>query len=242
MDPRLDVSNIPYVVFDWDAAIKLYSPGGPIFDLIAGIGADVGWKVFGTYIQGWDLYMVKKVKFTPVPEDLRPRGLISRSMFMESDRLVTEAIGFKAIPMPSSEVEQALTTGTIDARAGEVPRGIVNWAGLCKYAYLYRTRPEIGLNMMNLRLYNSLSAEDKQIIQQAATKAVQFITNDVRSKEPIEIQAARDKGIEVIELTPEQLAANAKVTREKVWPALQAGIGKALMDKVIAYAQPIPGK
>jgi TRAP-type C4-dicarboxylate transport system substrate-binding protein len=96
--------------------------------------------------------------------------------------------------------------------------------------------------MMNLELYNTLSAEDQQILQQAATIAAKFITNDIsRAKEGDFIQQARDLGVEVIELTPEQMAINAKVTREEVWPELEKETGKVLMDQVLAYAQPLPG-
>ena len=48
------------------------------------------------------------------------------------------------------------------------------------------------------------------------------------------LQRLPEKGIEVVELSPEELGAIATHIRETVWPALEENLGKELLDSIKA--------
>ena len=103
-------------------------------------------------------------------------------------------------------------------------KDVPNWIEYGKYVYQFRTKPELGYCLMNLELFNSLPAEDQQIIQRAANTAIDFLLEDVRSKEAYWEEEGRKVGVEVIYPTPEQLAVFASGRSED-----ENGLYSALM-------------
>ncbi|MBA7694366.1 hypothetical protein ES703_102975 [subsurface metagenome] len=115
-------------------------------------------------------------------------------------------------------------------------------SGIAKYVYAYFYRIEVQPIIMSLEVWNSLSKEDQEIVEEAAEIAIakgwevgqkveDYYKDRLVSKYGFE---------EIIELTPEQHKLNVKAVRDEVWPKLDELIGKDLMDGIRKYAAPLP--
>ncbi len=82
--------------------------------------------------------------------------------------------------------------------------------------------------------------EDQKIIIDAATQMVEAHFSEAEALDFKYRQEAIAKGIEFIELTPAELAANIEAVRATVWPQMEEKIGKVLMDKIRAGAPDPP--
>jgi len=239
LSPRLDIFNVPAIGLNWeDSSARISDPR--FVELLQDVGEEVGWKVFGVYPIGVN-EVFANVKFEPVPDKVKPLGLKMRSMMMKSDELTVNALGFIATPLPFSEIPSAIMTGVIDGACGPAYCDLGPMQGTTKYIYDYFYRNEVQPLIMSLKVWNTLSDEDKAICEQAAKSALQVgwdlskqINDEYRDK------AVSEYGFEeVIYLTPEQHAANIKAIREQVWPALAPIIGKDLMDQFTVLATPV---
>ena len=89
----------------------------------------------------------------------------------------------------------------------------------------------------NRTLFNSLSAEDQQIIKNAARAQAEVDWAKAAETQQIYLDKMSDFGIEVIDLTDAELAAYSKVTKEDVWPVLGEDYGTKFMDDLKAIAE-----
>jgi len=94
--------------------------------------------------------------------------------------------------------------------------------------------------LVNLEAFNSLDAEDQQIVIDVTSELAEKVFADAEQLDLNYRQQAIDKGIEFIELTPAEFAANVKVVREKIWPLMEEKVGTLLMDQIRAGASEPP--
>lgn len=125
----------------------------------------------------------------------------------ESSMMVdmVKALGANPVPIPYRETYAALEKGDIDGAEN-------NWPSyessehyqLAKYYVVdEHTRvPEI--QMVSKKLWDSLSDEDKKIIQEAATESAIFEKEEWEKQEKISEDKMRQSGVVITELTPEE--------------------------------------
>ena len=163
-----------------------------------------------------------------------------RTAAIRSNEVRLSEFGFQVVTMPWAEVHSSLMLGTIDATAGQTADEAYNWRDAIKYHYRANDLFSTTWLIMDLGLFDSLPQEDQDILTDTAAEFVPWVWNLFKTGNEELLDGLRDSGVEVIELTDEQLRALAEVSRDVEWSALEDVVGKELIDKFRQHAPPIP--
>ena len=239
VDPRLNSIHMQYVFLGYEGAKAAFGPGGTMLGIYKDLFAQNNWYLLGTFPTG--AYGVStKDKIVRSPEDAK--GVKLRVMPVKACEYGLNAMGFSATPIPFSELYVALQTGIVDARAQATPIEPMMFKDVIKYHIMTYDNFEYHWPVMNLDLWNSLSAEDQKILQDAADERLGYwwdhYIDEIEEPYLAEFDALPDK--EIVYLTNEELAAFAKRVREEAWPKMEELIGTTLYERMVALAEPLP--
>lgn len=233
LDRGLMIQSLPYIVSNWEEARKLYATGSPLMNVVDELLNKQNLKL----ISGWPCYFggICLTKEPPSPADPNvPKNIKIRVPPQKSFELNAESLGYLATPIAWSEAFTSLQTGIVDGAIGAGAEGYyANFRDLAKYFLALNDHFEMWYFYMNLDLWNSLSKEDQQLIQEVASELETKRFAVAEEQEQANMQLLRDHGIEVITFTDEELAGFAKKAREYVWPRIREDIGPEIMDKVL---------
>lgn len=234
MDPGLMIQSLPYIVSNWKEASILYATGSPLMNVVADLLKKQNLKL----ISGWPCYFggICLTKEPPSPADPDvPKKIKIRVPPQKSFELCADALGYLATPIPWSEAFTSLQTGIVDGAIGAGAEGYYsNFRDLAKYYLAVNDHFEMWYFYMNLDLWNSLSKEDQQLIQNLGSELEHKRFAIAEEEEKANEQRLRDFGIKVINFTDEELARFAKKIKENVWPKLRGDIGPEIMDAVLS--------
>lgn len=247
LDKRLNVNALNYVYFNNAGARDAFMlPDGWLSKMLEPLLTAVNIKMLATGHNGWVGIQMTKGHL--------PRVDTVEHWFADTAKMKircepvktmekhTEAMGFKAVVMPWSEVYSALQTGTIDGLVGSGISNAVHYSDVIRYRIEERGKVDLQPTIMNLDLWNSLSAADKKIVQDAAYEA-QEIGFDAWEDMEANLWPKRceEVNVQLFELAPAVLAEIIKRDRDIEWTyAEKELIGKEFMDKVRANAQKPP--
>jgi TRAP-type C4-dicarboxylate transport system substrate-binding protein len=233
MDKGLMIQSLPYIVSTWEEAKELYSTGSPLMNVVDELLNKQNLKL----ISGWPCYFggICLTEEPPSPGDANvPKKIKIRVPPQKSFELNAEALGYIATPIAWSEAFTSLQTGIVDGAIGSGAEGYyANFRDLAKYFLALNDHFEMWYFYMNLDLWNSLSKEDQQLIQEVASELETKRFAVAEEQEQANMQRLRDYGIEVITFTDEELAGFAKKVKEEVWPKIRDDIGPEVMDEVL---------
>ena len=233
-DKRLMIAQLPYLVSNWEEVQKVYSRGGALTSIVEDLLEQQNIK----YICAWPFYFggiaLNKEPLSPADPDI-PKNIKIRVPPQKSYELCAEALGYIATPIPYSEAYTAMQSGIVDGVIGAGAEGYYkNFRDVVKYYLPVNDHVETHFLYMNLDLWNSLSKEDQQIIQDLAIELEKNRFVIAEEKEKASVQMLSDYGVEVIPFTDEELARFAKKVHENVWPKIREDIGPELIDKILA--------
>ena len=89
-----------------------------------------------------------------------------------------------------------------------------------------------GKAFVNEAWWDGLPDDVRNALQAAADSTVAWSWDEAERKSDEFLQKARDAGINVVELSAEQMSAAKQIVYEKEWPAMEAVVGKDIMDKI----------
>lgn len=232
MNKAFGISNAPYIVENWDQAKETFKSGGTLVNAMSALMEENGLKFLATY----PLYFggIALIKEPVSPEDPNvPKNIKIRVPAMKAYELEADALGFQATPLAFADTFTALQTGIVEGAIGAGAEGYYsNFKDIIKYYLPLNDHFEMWYLYMNLEVWNSLSAEEQEVIQTAA-KALEDKRFAEAEAETAEYEAKLEEaGITIIRFTDEQLANFAKISREKVWPQIKADFGEELFDEV----------
>lgn len=145
-------------------------------------------------------------------------------------------LGFGAVPIPLSEVYTALQLGTVDARAFSTAVETYNLRDVLEANILTNDYFETAFWLVSKDWWEGLGDEDRAKLQKAADETVLWSWDEAESKSNEFLAKAREAGINVVELSPEQIAKAAKIVHDTEWPAMEAVVGPEIMAKLRAAA------
>ena len=203
--PEIDVLNLPFLFKDAEEVYKVLD--GEAGQKLAEKAEEYGFKILGWWYNGFrDMSNSKKPIETP--SDLA--GLKFRIPESEVFRGAFEALGALPTSMPVSEVFTAIQLGTVDGQENPAANFINNRFNEVNEYYsethhIFTAEPLI----MSLEKFNSFSAEQQQILLDAAAEAgayeielgiqeeenlIEQIKNmdNVKYNKPADMQAFRD--------------------------------------------------
>lgn len=237
LDARLNVAYLAYVVDGWDRARELYGQDGSMTKVLGDVADELNLKLLGMIPGGFGGVAVRKgVDRRPVsfPEDAG--GFKMRVPPFEIGVRRFDAWGFSAVPIPYSELYTALQLGTVDGRSFGPPTEIIEMRDAIG-AYI-RTRDyfDAAFWVVNKDWWNGLNDEQRGWVQTAVDLTMADAWQNGEQKETDDLKRITDFGIEVVELTPEQLEKAKAIVYEKEWPWMATIVGEDLMSSVRAAA------
>lgn len=233
-DERIGVNFLPYLVLGWDDAIKAYSQGGWLSQIVDPVYKDIGLKYFGPYPEGFGGIATKGRYATNASQ---AEGLKVRSQTIFPLPQTINAMGFQAVPIDWSEVYTSIQTGVVDGDSSNV----IYWDyeyfrdQLNYYVHSKHNFSSYAL-IMNGAKWEELDAEDQGIIFNAAQEVIAKQFKDAKAEDDKWIKAAQEAGMEYIEPTTEEMHAWVQVVREQVWPQAEEKLGPEIMAEIRANA------
>ncbi|WP_227817427.1 TRAP transporter substrate-binding protein DctP [Nitrogeniibacter aestuarii] len=236
-DKRIGVIYTPYMTTSWDEALKAYSPGGWVNDLLGGIYKDIGLKFFGPWPEGFNGVATRDRHALTVPE---AKGIKVRTMTVFPAPQTMQALGYQTAAIDWGEVYTALQTGVVDGEAGNVIfwdyeyfRDIINTYVRTKHFFM------TGILSMNDKAWEKLTPAQQKAVSEASLEIMNEQFSAARKQDEFYVQKAVEAGIKYIEPTDEQFKALAKTAREQVWPLMEQEIGADIVNTIRKNASPL---
>lgn len=232
MDKVFALSNAAYLCTNWDEAKVMFSDGSPLIDIYKEKLAEYNM----TYLAAYPLYFGGIALNVDAKDPTNPNaksGIKIRVPSMTTFQKTAETLGYLATPLPSSDMYTSIQTGVVDGAIGagaEMYYG--NLSGLVKYYLPVNDHFEQWYMYINTDKWNSLSADQQQALQTAASN-MQAKRWEVAQAETGEYeQKLRDTGTIVVDYTDEQLSEFAKIVRKAVWPVIAQEYGTENFEAV----------
>jgi len=239
-DIEMGFTRLPFVVFTWEGAKKVYGLGGPGAKLLNEICERNNTHSLGVEPEGFIIALSTR-KFTPFPGDPTIKKLKTRVMPSKVDEKIGQALGFSTLSMSWGEIHAALMLGTIDATMGPTYPQSILFKDVVKYQYNFNYNFGAAPWVINLDLWESLTKKDQDILQKAITEAISIEWDRSLKVEEEAISTMRKAGVEIVDLTKEQMAACVATLRDKVWSwTAENMFSKEFINKIKSFAEPIP--
>lgn len=127
------------------------------------------------------------------------------------------ALGANAVPMPFPEVYTALETGAIDGQENPFPNILASkFYEVQKYLTVTNHVYNPQIVLVSGKLWDSLNQEERKLLQDAAMEARDFQRETSRAQSAEALAQLKEEGMEVTELSPEEMAK----LREKARPVV----------------------
>ena len=229
-DKRIGVIYTPYMTLSWDEALKAYSPGGWVNNMLGGIYKDIGLKFFGPWPEGFN-GVATRGKYAMTPAEAE--GLKVRTMTVFPAPQTMQSLGYQTAAIDWGEVYTALQTGVVDGEAGNVIywdyeyfRDSLDYYVQTKHFFM------TGILSMNLNTWDSMSEEEQKVVSDAATEIMNEQFTAARERDQFYIKKAQEAGMKYFEPSDEQIREFAKAAREKVWPQMDEEVGSDIMNTI----------
>ncbi len=232
LDPRWDVSILGYIANDWETGKAVYGPDSVMAGVYNGIMNDLGMELLGIIPTDFTGFVVREGVDVPVnfPEDSEGFKMRVPGQPMAIERY--KATGFSAVPMAFSEVHTALQTGAIDGRAYSPPSEVLLFKDVLSAYVFTRENFEHTFWNVNKAWFDGLTEEQQGWVKTAANEAVAWSWENAESESPKWFEQIKEAGIEVVELTPEQLANYRETIVAVEYPYMEGIIGAEVMAEI----------
>jgi tripartite ATP-independent transporter DctP family solute receptor len=164
--------------------------------------------------------------------------VIQNPLFIET----FSTLGANALPLPFPEVYTALEQKTVDGQ--ENPTATIlssKFYEVQKHLALTRHIYSVWVLLLSKRTWDSMSAEERKIVQEAAKEATAYERTTIRDYGAKALGELKAKGMQVTELSPaEQAAMRAKL--KPVVDKFSKEFGEGVSKEMLAELEKIRGK
>jgi tripartite ATP-independent transporter DctP family solute receptor len=208
--PQFFFVNAPYVIKDYAHFLKVWN--GPLGkkakDLIEANGSMIS---LGTVYRG--LRQTTSLKPITGPADLV--GLKLRLPVVQTWITVWKSLGVEAVPVPLTELYQALKERRADASEGDLPQ-VVSFKLAEVQTDLSMTNHLVaaGWVMANKGFYNRLAGSDRNLVNNLMAQACQWATDKTFANETALVEQLKSAGMKVT-------VPDAAAIREKAKAAVE---------------------
>ena len=237
-DSRLEMNFIPYLVNDYAYMADAFGPDSYFCNKYTEIMSDLDIKWLGTYAEG-----MIGMGFASYPEGYNDvndtstakANTLVRAPAIEVYNLVTQDMGYGATTIPYSDLYTAMQTGVCNGWIGGTPQlNYSDFRDVIKYYVPYNVFVENIGYMMSQKIYDELPADLQELITQTFMNEALNSYETAESADGDAIQKMKDYGIEILELTDEELTAYRNHVGEVTWPKLTGNIGEDILNELIA--------
>lgn len=232
-DPKLEMSSIPYLVSNYDEMAKLFSPNSFMYKEYEKLHLAQGVKLLGIYTEGFIGQGMLKMPANPADPTAKKNTMI-RVAPIEVYKLGAEDMGFTTTTIPYADLYSALQTGVADGWVGGTAAlNYQSFRDVIKYYIPYNVMVENTAYLMNNELFESLSPEDQKIITDAFAEEAAASIQTCQEEDEKYMKLMADAGIEVYDLSDEELKAYADHVRSVTWPKLENQFGQEILDGLL---------
>lgn len=232
IDPRLYFVYIHGLAWNYEQQAKFFEPGGWAYRKMDEFNQNLGVKFLGFHPEGF----VGTASTKPLIEPLNPKtdkGVLTRVPNMQTHKDAAEAMGFRTVTIPYSDVYTAMQTGVCDAVDGLPPTAALTiLRDVMKYWYQLNYTMEVYPAMMSMKTWDKLSDSDKKIIEDACARTAALAVKNAQRDDEAAMQKMREAGIEVVTYTAEELEPIRQAVMS-TWPQLSGSMTKEFIDELI---------
>lgn len=229
-DARLDLSWLSYVVDDWKEAREVYGPNGKMTDIYNEILGDLDLVVLGVIPTGFGSIATRKgIEAVPTNFPADGKGIKMRVPAIPIGIERYKSFGFTPVPMPFSELYTALQLGTIDARGTAPSVEIWQMRDVIEAYILTKDYFEHAFWVVNKSWLEDLSDTERTKLMAAADATMQTVWDEAQAIDEGFLKKVRGAGINVVELSPEEMGKAKEILYSKEWPYMEGIVGKKIM-------------
>jgi TRAP-type C4-dicarboxylate transport system substrate-binding protein len=219
-----------FVVTNWEDFEEFYGRDGFLFKYIADGCEQLGVKLLGFMNIGFEGYSGMK---GPVvyPEDITKLKIKTRVGYPTSV-VYYESLG-PVVSIDMGEVFTGLQLGTIDCQANQAVETVyTQFHDVTKYFTDTNSMPAFSAILINQRLFDSLTLETQEIIQQTADEIVEKVNRESKEDEEGYYKKFEEEGVVVTRLTPEQREAWIELAKKPggMWDKARETLGDEPVD------------
>ena len=201
-DPKLMIFDLPYLMPDYDAVNILLD--GKVGKELSRSLEKIGIKGMGWIALGTRFYWMNK----PFHTMAEAKSMKIRATASKVHISMTKAFGMNPTPMAWSETFTALQQGTIEGQENPPSTLLANgWYEV--QDYLAMTNHQIAMNfvLFNEDFYNSMSAEDQAVVDEACEAFVQKQLELFLQAMVDDVETLQEYGLEVTYPDREEMKA-----------------------------------
>lgn len=246
--PKMDIGNLPGLctLGFREYELMFLNSESPFCKLIEEYAEEAELVSLGGWVDPRIGFIFKEAPEN-VKDNAPKEGVSLRTPAMPAVRDAVSAMGYNTVTMDYAEIYSAIQTGQIDG-ATNIP---------AEDAYL-QARDMItafdannilstpGWLIINKELWNSFTAEQRDIISDSITQQLKKWVPVARTIEDKYEKKLEEHGIKVIKYTDEECVARSAEIRATVWPKYESIYGKEALKKleeaVVANQKQLLGK
>ncbi len=230
-DPRIAVGYyIPYVFIDYDAAQRLWAPGGYVYETLNNrIMNPLGYRALGAWCAGIGGTSTRDVPRDPWNPDAA-KDMKIRVMALTACQLTMETLGYMVVGMPFADVYTSMQTGIVDGQQGGGTMQAYIFKDINSCWLHYKDYIEPVWYSINNKAWASLTEEDQQILVDTAQEMQNDQAAYAEEMDAKYMQMLRDYGWTVLEPTNAEWERMQQAVFEEVWPKLTPVIGTAIIN------------
>ena len=210
IDEQLACATIPWIFDNYTDAREIIDETGG--DYYAERLSQKGITYLGSFHNGFRQITNSK-RAVETPEDVK--GLKIRVPGSEVFMSFFRTLGADPVAMSWSEVFTAIQQGTIDGQENGVSvTSSSKMAEIQDYMTLWNYSYENDLFVANTEIWEVLEPRTRELLQEKATEACEWGRDEVEQQEVELVQEFREAGMEVTELTDDQLEAFKEVMKD----------------------------
>lgn len=223
--------DLPYITRPENQQ-KLYAAldEGPLRERLDGIANEIGlvpvmYSEFG--------YRSMTSATRPITNAATYKGLKVRTTDSPVEVAVATALDMNATPIAWGETYTALQQGTVDGEGNTY--SLLNDAKhteVLKYATDTYHNYSMHILLINKKFYDKLTPEQQQMIMEAGKEALAWQREISVELEDKAVQAFKDRGIQIYNLTPEDREEVIRMTRP-VWDQFKNDIPQDLIQLIV---------
>jgi TRAP-type C4-dicarboxylate transport system substrate-binding protein len=231
-DVMLEIGSLPFLADNYDDMRDQLSPGSYVYSLIDEAIAKLGIKLLRINGEGFiGIGSAKKPENYADPK--ADKDTLIRIAPLTVYRETAQDMGYRTTSIPYADTYSAIQTGVCDGWIGgsseinyQVFKDVIN------YYIPYNCLFDQTAFLINQELWDSLSADEQKLIQDAVDIEADLSFKDWQAIDEENMKLMTDYGIEILEFTPEEREALAEHIRNTTWPKLEEKFGKDVLDKV----------
>jgi TRAP-type C4-dicarboxylate transport system substrate-binding protein len=237
IDPRMNFIYINGFATDYGTLEKVFARGGWAYKKMDELNAALGVKFLGFNVEGF----IGIASTKPLVEPLKPgvdKGVLCRVPNMSAYQLPAEAMGFRTMTIPYSDLYTSLQTGVVDAVDGLPPAAAYAiLKDVTKYWYALNYSVECEPYFISMKTWEKLKPADREMIAEVVSAIAAKSVPLAKSEDERYMKQMEEAGIKVFRYTEAELLPLMKAVAG-TWPALANTMTKEFVDEFVKELAP----